>query len=441
MYRALYQYRHHTHNPPPGESSCVEQVFGGMRRNTARTYWDADGSPDHLSPRSPLDGDHLLAGGGDSRNWNDDDMFGEHAGGGGASGGGGGGGAGGGAGGPLLPGGMEAGDNASPKGGGVGVGVGGGIGASPREREQSRVAGGAGGHHAGGRKRHRGGRRFFLRIHKFVFQKELALHFSMCILSIAIPFSLSGSPWLAAIPVFVWCFYNAMFVMGAKRAGAVLPGFDRFKRSFVAAMEEFLPPRLVPVLSLSFLSVVIAVTLTAARLGGPPLCFSSCRTCLGSWRNAHPLLIVSGDVPSVSDVIAASSRAGASPKMAGSVNGGSGGSSNRLLGADWQGDFGVGIGFLEQSETAAGAERVLRSKDGQACGYANGKVSIRALDGTRCCVRCRERLWRLIRGHLLKPGRSPVGPYDVVYILCQCVFHYFVMWFCIGCEWRDRTQC
>ena len=121
------------------------------------------------------------------------------------------------------------------------------------------------------------------RVHKFVFQTELALHLSICILSTAIPFSLSGSPWLAAIPLSVWCVYNALFVMGAKRASTVLPGFDRFKRSFVAAMEEFLPPRLVPVLSLSYLSVIVAVTLTAARLGGPPLCISSCHTCLGSW--------------------------------------------------------------------------------------------------------------------------------------------------------------
>ncbi|CAM9495904.1 unnamed protein product [Choristocarpus tenellus] len=133
------------------------------------------------------------------------------------------------------------------------------------------------------------GRRIFLRLHKFVFQWELTFHFSLCILSIAIPFALSGSPWLAAPPLLLWCFYNAMFVVGAKRASVVLPSFDRFKRSFVASMEEFLPPRLIPVLSLSFLSVVIAVTLTAARLGGPPLCLSTCAVCLKGWSNAQPL--------------------------------------------------------------------------------------------------------------------------------------------------------
>lgn len=271
---------------------------------------------------------------------------------------------------------MEAGENSTPKSGsggsGGGVRGGGGSGASPREREQQHRGerGGGGGHHAGGNIKgdRRGGRRIFLRIHKFVFQKELALHFSMCILSIAIPFSLSGSPWLAAIPVSVWCFYNAMFVVGAKRAGAVLPGFDRFKRSFVAAMEEFLPPRLVPVLSLSFLSVVIAVTLTAARLGGPPLCISTCRTCLGSWRNAHPVAPMTG-VPMM-DLSTGSSHGKGSSKMAGVLDGGR---SNWGGGGDWRTGFELGDELVGET----GARRsTLRSQNGQACGYANGKVRL-----------------------------------------------------------------
>lgn len=65
--------------------------------------------------------------------------------------------------------------------------------------------------------------------------------------------------------------------------------FDRFKRDFVLSMEEFLAPRLLPVLSLSFLSVVIGLILTSQQLGGPPLCFRSCRTCLRSWRYAVPI--------------------------------------------------------------------------------------------------------------------------------------------------------
>jgi hypothetical protein len=64
---------------------------------------------------------------------------------------------------------------------------------------------------------------------------------------------------------------------------------DRVKRSFVSSMEEFLAPRLLPVLSLSFLSVVLGLALTTAQLGGPPLCFRSCRTCLRSWSYAVPV--------------------------------------------------------------------------------------------------------------------------------------------------------
>lgn len=318
-----------------------------MRRTSARSHWDADASFDHLhqhrenlSPRSQqLHDEHLLplAAG--------DDMFGvgDHVGGGGVG----------------AAGGIEAGINtASPRAGATGAGGsggGGGGGASPRERD-----GGL------GRKRGKGGRRrFFLRIHKFVFQTELALHLSMCILSIAIPFSLSGSPWLAAIPVSVWCFYNAMFVMGAKRASSVLPGFDRFKRSFVAAMEEFLPPRLVPVLSLSFLSVIIAVTLTAARLGGPPLCISSCRTCLGSWKHAHPVLPL--QAPGVAAPSGDAGASQASPRIAGALGG-----SHRLVEAAGGGGS-RGDGFLGAVDAAAGRGS-LRSKNGEACGYANGKV-------------------------------------------------------------------
>lgn len=342
-------------------------------RRIARTHWDTDGPLDHrdnLSPRSQqLDGEYLLplACG--------DDSFGDHTGGGGGAGGGGGGGAGGAAGGSgggasSLPSGMEAGiSTGSPRAGGIGS-VGAGV-TSPQDRD---VYGGG-----GGRKRGKGDRRrFFLRIHKFVFQKELALHFSMCILSIAIPFSLSGSPWLAAIPVCVWCFYNAMFVMGAKRASTVLPGFDRFKRSFVAAMEEFLPPRLVPVLSLSFLSVVIAVTLTAARLGGPPLCISSCRTCLGSWKHAHPATSLQGRGAAASPSgEAPHSRSKISPNIVGAFEGAKRGRDSAAAGEHRQagGSGGGEESFWVAADGAAPARGSKRSKNGEACGYANGKVN------------------------------------------------------------------
>lgn len=387
-----------------GGQWCAEQVFSGMRRNYARSsYWDAES--DHrsdrehnngiLSPRSPLAGDHLLGSGGsgggggggggaDSRNtksWNKDDRFGEQQVGGSGDG-------------VLLPCVLESGDKSPRSKGSVvgvdgsqllehqahgGAGAAGGGGGGHGHTHHGRGAGGGGGGGGGGNsgnKRYGGGggvarqRRIFLRIHKFVFQKELAMHFSMCILSIAIPFSLSGSPWLAAIPLSVWCFYNAMFVVGAKRAGAVLPGFDRFKRSFVAAMEEFLPPRLVPVLSLSFLSVLIAITLTAAKLGGPPLCLSSCHACLGSWKHAH-LVALSGEAPPlVTSVPIASSRDGVRGRGLswGIVH-------DRQLDSRLTGSREWGADVRAGAEGAVATTRsVLNANTGQACGYANGKV-------------------------------------------------------------------
>lgn len=246
------------------------------------------------------------------------------------------------------------------------------------------VGGGAsvagGGSTSSERKRYGGGgrdrqRRIFLRIHKFVFQKELAMHFSICILSIAIPFSLSGSPWLAAIPLSVWCFYNAMFVIGAKRAGAVLPGFDRFKRSFVAAMEEFLPPRLVPVLSLSFLSVLIAITLTAARLGGPPLCLSSCHACLRSWKHAHPISPLADPPSPAMRFSITSPRGGGTPKMDGVLPGAvrtHGWAAQDEVSENGVADF--GMSRRDERGAATATHRMLFATKGVACGYANGKV-------------------------------------------------------------------
>lgn len=80
-----------------------------------------------------------------------------------------------------------------------------------------------------------------------------------------------------------------MFLIGAKRASLLLPGFDKFKRNFKAAVEEFLPPKLFPVFSLSFALVVASLALTAYHLEGPPLCYSSCGSCLRRWKRAIPL--------------------------------------------------------------------------------------------------------------------------------------------------------
>ena len=41
--------------------------------------------------------------------------------------------------------------------------------------------------------------------------------------------------------------------------------------------------RLLPILSVSFALVVLSLAVTGHKLGGPPLCYRSCRVCLASW--------------------------------------------------------------------------------------------------------------------------------------------------------------
>ncbi len=47
----------------------------------------------------------------------------------------------------------------------------------------------------------------FLRSHQFTFDKTLAMHISLCMMSLA-PFMMSGDYRFAAIPLSLWLFYN-----------------------------------------------------------------------------------------------------------------------------------------------------------------------------------------------------------------------------------------
>jgi hypothetical protein len=128
-------------------------------------------------------------------------------------------------------------------------------------------------------------RNFKLRVHKFTFQWDLALHFTICILSLA-PFSFSGNRLYAILPIIVWAFYNILVLIGTRRANLLVPGFGRFKHTFKASVEEFFSPKLLPVLSFSFLLVSLSLAVTGRTLGGPPLCYSSCGTCLSIWTES-----------------------------------------------------------------------------------------------------------------------------------------------------------
>lgn len=132
-------------------------------------------------------------------------------------------------------------------------------------------------------------RKFSLRVHKFSFQWDLVLHFCICIASLT-PFFFTGDRIYAIIPLSIWLFYHILFYLGPRQANLVIPGFGRLKHSFQSTIEDFFSPKLLPVLSISFLLVTLTLTVTGHRLGGPPLCYQSCSLCLSSWSHSIPLI-------------------------------------------------------------------------------------------------------------------------------------------------------
>ncbi|KAJ1432800.1 hypothetical protein B484DRAFT_394774 [Ochromonadaceae sp. CCMP2298] len=131
-------------------------------------------------------------------------------------------------------------------------------------------------------------RKFNLRVHKFSFQWDLVLHLCVCIVSLG-PFFFTGKRVFSCIPIAVWVFYNGLFLLSPKLSNLVFPRFGKFKHSFKATIEEFFSPKLLPVLSISFLCVVLSLSVTGHRLGGPPLCYHPCGYCLSTWDNSLPL--------------------------------------------------------------------------------------------------------------------------------------------------------
>ena len=110
---------------------------------------------------------------------------------------------------------------------------------------------------------------------------QLALHLCICITSL-IPFFFTGKREYGLIPVSVWLFYNLLFMIGSHSIAPII-NLKKFKRTFKAAVEEFFSPRLIPVLSITFLLVPLSLSLTGRTLKGPPLCFQRCGVCLSKW--------------------------------------------------------------------------------------------------------------------------------------------------------------
>lgn len=131
-------------------------------------------------------------------------------------------------------------------------------------------------------------RRFSLRVHKFTFQWDLVIHLFVCIASLC-PFFFTGNRVFSLIPLTIWAFYHVLFLLGPNQANLVIPGFGKFKHSFKSTLEDFFSPKLLPVLSISFLLVALSLGVTGHRLGGPPLCYHPCGVCLALWDESIPL--------------------------------------------------------------------------------------------------------------------------------------------------------
>ena len=56
-----------------------------------------------------------------------------------------------------------------------------------------------------------------------------------------------------------------------------------YRRSFQESMEDFFSKKVLYIVSVTFLLVVLSLSVSGHQLGGPPICFSSCGTCLASW--------------------------------------------------------------------------------------------------------------------------------------------------------------
>ncbi len=127
------------------------------------------------------------------------------------------------------------------------------------------------------------------RVHRFVLQWDLWVHLIMSTSSL-IPYFFSHSQIARLYPIAVWCFYNALFFVPTRPAEKYIGKTGRFiskiKNSFTKSMDGLVTPRVLPVLSISFLLLALSLGTTGTTIGGAPLCFNTCRKCLSSWENA-----------------------------------------------------------------------------------------------------------------------------------------------------------
>ena len=82
--------------------------------------------------------------------------------------------------------------------------------------------------------------------------------------------STSISHCVSSLPSFLY------FFSFLRRANLLVPGFGRFKHTFKASVEEFFSPKLLPVLSFSFLLVALSLAVTGEKKERSVFCLSAC---------------------------------------------------------------------------------------------------------------------------------------------------------------------
>jgi len=130
-----------------------------------------------------------------------------------------------------------------------------------------------------------------LRVHKFTFQWDLFLHLFIGSLSV-LPFYFSGNRLHSVLPILVWCVYNIIFIQASRYNLSLNTTREEvrssYRKSFQSSFEDFFSKKVLYIFSVTFLLVVLSLSVSGHQLGGPPICFGSCSTCLASWSESIP---------------------------------------------------------------------------------------------------------------------------------------------------------
>ena len=116
-------------------------------------------------------------------------------------------------------------------------------------------------------------------------QWELWVHLILCSSSL-VPHIFTHAVWARWAPILVWAFYNTLPFVPARSSMFGGRSLGLVKASFENSLNGLITPRVLPVLSISFLLIALSLSTTGATLGGAPLCYKAHKECLADWDNA-----------------------------------------------------------------------------------------------------------------------------------------------------------